>query len=437
MPSSKRLTLPFGMPSRKTVSGTLTGVAAASCALLLTAPSTTAAPTTRPAAGATVSAADGERAPGTGTATNPRHSSDGVAGTVAEEVPAGRQFLRRRDEVTWDMAPGINYRAWDQVDARGTARIHLVTVDLANPANSFDLISTGKVASGTSVSWMTKKAGAIAGVNGDFFDISDTGAPLGVGKARKGGLRHAPAEGWNSAFWVDGSGAPHVGQLPFTGSFKGKHPSIRFTNFNSPVVARGGIGVYTPLWGRTKGPSVTDGQKRVRTVNIRGGRVVSNKYGVTQGKKIKGQLLIGRGQGASLLKKLDRGERLKLRWRLAAKAKMAVGGDRPLLVDGTRVVINDRLLHPRTAVGIDADGGKVLLVTVDGRSATSRGFTMVELADLMTALGAENALNLDGGGSSTMVGHTLAGELSVLNVPSDGTERRVPNGLGVFSDPVS
>jgi len=91
----------------------------------------------------------------------------------------------------------------------------------------------------------------------------------------------------------------------------------------------------------------------------------------------------------------------------------------------------------RTAVGIDEDGNKVFFLTVDGRQSFSRGYTMVELANMMQALGAENALNLDGGGSTTMVGHTDAGQLSVLNSPSDGTQRRVPNGLAVFSNPIS
>ena len=94
-------------------------------------------------------------------------------------------------------------------------------------------------------------------------------------------------------------------------------------------------------------------------------------------------------------------------------------------------MVDNRLAHPRTAVGIDADGRKLLILVVDGRSSSSRGYTMVELADMMTALGAENALNLDGGGSSTMWGRTPTGQLGLINEPSDGAERLVPNGLGV------
>ena len=148
-------------------------------------------------------------------------------------------------------------------------------------------------------------------------------------------------------------------------------------------------------------------------------------------------MLIGRGRSVKLLKGLKKvsgsrspgASRVARRWPSAATARCCVNGQ--------RVVINDQLMHPRTAVGIDEDANKVLLLTIDGRTAASRGYTMVELANMMTALGAENALNLDGGGSTTMVGHTDAGILSVLNVPSGGGERFVPNGLAVFSDPFS
>jgi hypothetical protein len=81
--------------------------------------------------------------------------------------------------------------------------------------------------------------------------------------------------------------------------------------------------------------------------------------------------------------------------------------------------------HPRTLAGVRADG-KLLLVTVDGRRpGWSTGMTLTEAARLMRSLGARDALNLDGGGSTTM---TVRGE--VVNRPSDpGGERRVSNGV--------
>jgi exopolysaccharide biosynthesis protein len=114
---------------------------------------------------------------------------------------------------------------------------------------------------------------------------------------------------------------------------------------------------------------------------------------------------------------------------------MAITGSSFLLTDGVVQVVDDTALHPRTAVGVDRDAGQVLLLVVDGRSDTSRGATLVELANLMLGLGADEALNLDGGGSSTLVGRRPAGGVRVLNTPSDGSQRHVSNALEVTYTP--
>jgi exopolysaccharide biosynthesis protein len=56
---------------------------------------------------------------------------------------------------------------------------------------------------------------------------------------------------------------------------------------------------------------------------------------------------------------------------------------------------------------------------------------MVEMARMMSSLGAEDALNLDGGGSSTMVATGRSGAVKVVNSPSDGSQRRVGDAIGV------
>ncbi len=85
--------------------------------------------------------------------------------------------------------------------------------------------------------------------------------------------------------------------------------------------------------------------------------------------------------------------------------------------------------HPRTAVGVRADG-RILLVTVDGRQPEkSVGMTIAELTALLIELGAVEAINMDGGGSTTMV---IDGK--VVNSPSDLTgERPVGDALLVFA----
>jgi exopolysaccharide biosynthesis protein len=79
--------------------------------------------------------------------------------------------------------------------------------------------------------------------------------------------------------------------------------------------------------------------------------------------------------------------------------------------------------NPRTIVGTTADG-KILFVTIDGRQTTSVGTTLRETAAVAQSLGITDAVNLDGGGSTTMA---VAGQ--VVNKPSGGTERSVGDAL--------
>lgn len=118
----------------------------------------------------------------------------------------------------------------------------------------------------------------------------------------------------------------------------------------------------------------------------------------------------------------------------------AVAGGPRLLREG-RVAINwaeegfpasfARGRHPRTAVGLTRDGDTLLLVTVDGRQpALSRGATLAELAAILLKLGAWEAINLDGGGSTTLVVRD-----AIVNAPSEGRERPVANAILVFAGP--
>lgn len=101
----------------------------------------------------------------------------------------------------------------------------------------------------------------------------------------------------------------------------------------------------------------------------------------------------------------------------------AVGGGQIILSDG---MVNDTaplepfgdICHPRTAVGIRADG-MLLFTVVDGRRPEwSNGASLTELAGLMKDAGAVRAINLDGGGSSTFILKN-SGALQMMNAPAD------------------
>jgi hypothetical protein len=95
------------------------------------------------------------------------------------------------------------------------------------------------------------------------------------------------------------------------------------------------------------------------------------------------------------------------------------GGSHVLVAGGGQPAIRPDARHPRTAIGVDA-GGFLYMLVVDGRTEKSLGMTLPELQAYVAQMGMTNAINLDGGGSSSLV---LRGTL--MNVPADGKERAV------------
>ena len=146
------------------------------------------------------------------------------------------------------------------------------------------------------------------------------------------------------------------------------------------------------------------------------------------------------GTNAKILEQLQIGDRASVQQTLgdtvADKAEVVLGAGPMLVEDGKRNVrsVSEQIAGdiaygraPRTAIGVKKDGTVVILVA-DGRRTNSVGMTLDEVARYMIKLGAVSALNFDGGGSSEMVLNN-----KILNNPSDGNERAVSVGLGLFS----
>lgn len=148
----------------------------------------------------------------------------------------------------------------------------------------------------------------------------------------------------------------------------------------------------------------------------------------------RGAVLSARGNGADKLRTIWKDVRsgkarkkVALRFRTDRDLAHAIGG-RPVLVrDGKNVAPSDdyfsRVRAPRTVAGWNAKGD-LFLVTIDGRRSSAAGMNLVQAARLMRALGVHDAINLDGGGSTTFV---IKGE--VRNRPSSGYERSVSTSL--------
>jgi exopolysaccharide biosynthesis protein len=120
----------------------------------------------------------------------------------------------------------------------------------------------------------------------------------------------------------------------------------------------------------------------------------------------------------------------------------AISGNRTLVRNGkVPTTFDDGQLDPRTALALDRASRHLILIVIDGRQpGYSEGVTLVELAEIIIFHGGYNAINLDGGGSSTMVIESSVGTPKVLNSPINngipGRQRPVGNHLGIFAKPL-
>ncbi|WP_446216672.1 phosphodiester glycosidase family protein [Micromonospora sp. IBHARD004] len=334
------------------------------------------------------------------------------------------------------VAPGLDLTSFDRYDAEGWLRADALTADLSGGV-TVDYVNSGAVTRDEPLRAAVDRSRAVAAVNGDFFDINNSGAAQGVG-IRSGDLIQSPVAGHPNAAAISAEGLGRIIQVGFEGSATLPAGPVPLTQFNN-MVQRDGIGVFTPLWGSYPRQRAVTGAARVVEVAVTGGRVAALTTTPGEGPIPAGTtVLLGREAGADALAALRPGDPVDVAWRPKASdggsLRAAVGGGNVLVRDGVVQNIADPTLAPRTSVGFSADGRRMIMLTVDGRQVDSRGVTQTELGRMMVELGASTALNLDGGGSSTLLAREPGvAAVQVENSPSDGTERPVPNGLAIYA----
>ncbi|NJP77713.1 phosphodiester glycosidase family protein [Streptomyces sp. AA8] len=365
------------------------------------------------------------------------------------------------------VAPGVEYREFSLPGSHGPAYGHMLRVDLSRPDVSLDLLHPGSVAARSTVSRMTADEDAVAGVNGDFFNITETqhpgveatGAPVGpsiangrrLGAAVPNGQRFGPAmpPGVNTRD-VIGLGTDDRGRLDrltLEGTVTAEGRTLPLRGLNQYALPVGGIGVYTPSWGTASRVRATCGTDTSRgapctdethELTVRNGKVTASAHKPGRGAIASGTLvLVGRDAGARELRKLKVGDAVRVHDRLkpahGGALRFAIGGF-PVLRDGRPLSgLDGATSAVRTAAGLSDEGRLFYLLALDGAADYRTGLTVAELADLMRDLGANDAVNLDGGGSSTLVTRDPdSGRTLVRNHPSGGAERPVANGIGVF-----
>ena len=348
------------------------------------------------------------------------------------------------------VAPGLVHTyLWS---ARGPWAVHVLDADLS-ACWSLAAVKAGAQAVGrerTSVllGGLARWYSALArtrgievggGVNADFFSFEPPGVPVGP---HVGAGRVITGPWVRPAFALDSAGRPFIGMIATPGILIIGDATVPLAGWNQPR-QRGVV-----LYDRGYGPETDTATGAVEIV-MRGSpaRVVGVDT-ATAGVAIPpdGAVVVASRTAAPQVRALlaTAAPGIQARWHVGftpIRPREAVGGFPVLVADSAALPDLDSaggagfapVRHPRTAVGIASGGRRLLLVTVDGRQLPySDGMTLRELAELLRSFGAAEALNLDGGGSTTLVVRERGGALAIANRPSDREgERPVANALAV------
>ncbi|GAA4385488.1 phosphodiester glycosidase family protein [Agromyces bauzanensis] len=369
-----------------------------------------------------------------------RQASPAVAAPDAGGLDLGGGDSSLLTAETETLAPGLVLTDFRRLQPAGWVTGHVMRADLTTPTLELDVLDSGTVTGGATVSQQIDGTGAVAAINGDYFDLNASGAPVGTNVSASNGLRTASSAPRQAFTMTDGLAAVQELMVEGVLTVDGVETPIR--GVNTPGLSVDSIGWYTAAWGTHPlsrplgGPGslaasvamvvVADGVVQSVTTDR---EAVMAPAAIADGTGV----LVARDGAAATLAALRVGQAVDVTVGVNEDVDLAVSGAQRMIVDGVQTP-DDQIEAARTAVGVNRDGTEITVVSIDGRAGDSRGMTIQELGDLMHDLGVHNAVNLDGGGSTTLAARRPGTfEAEIVNRPSDGNERVVANSLAFFS----
>lgn len=344
---------------------------------------------------------------------------------------------------TTRISSGVTYESIQKLTSMGWMNINVVRADLTDEyTTTGPLYNTNGTSIKTTLTNMMQQQNAIAGINGDFFIMDSPTQSYGP-IISNGQLISSPYPYYENYPTISLSNNGSVDISVWNPNIKmtlsnGKTLNIPFVNkgasikYNT-VLLNKYYGQKTP--GNTLGKDIVE----IVIVNNKVTEIRENKAPITIPEN--GYVVACASESKNTIKNLfNVGDNIDLTFVFdfdINNLQWAVGGVNYLVKNGEINDIHSGILgrHPRTAVGFSKDNNEIIFVTVDGRNKNYIGATQTELAQIMLSLGAYNVVNLDGGGSTTMgVDFLKNGNIEVVNFPSDGNQRPIASGLGIFDN---
>lgn len=335
----------------------------------------------------------------------------------------------------------------------GWYNINIMRIDLSNPYIKVDTLSNpdsiGKL---TSTKTLAANQGAVGAMNASFFtlDGGSNGHPLGT--TMKSGEVYSASNGFNGSGDSMGSfGLTKLNevlinywrtQISLTAPNGTVIPVAQYNKPNGSQYID--LTIFDQKWGPAAVGATADMPDIVQMV-VDDGKVTEILTGQPAAAiPQNGYVVVTRTAGGqTLMSNFAVGDSIAMDITTTPDwndVQMAVTGASVIVKDGnipanfSYNVDYIAAIQPRSVVASSKDGKQLIFVTVDGRQTRSIGMTQRDLAEYVKSIGAWNALNLDGGGSTTMVARPQ-GEtaVQVMNSPSDGMVRAIATAIGVFT----
>jgi hypothetical protein len=345
------------------------------------------------------------------------------------------------------VGPGVMY--YHDYRSEGPWHLHVMEIDLTNEWVKLESVKANNVikalerTSSMASRNDTEEHKVVGAINGDFYD---TGTHIPVnGQVVNGKLVKRPNH-W-PAFAITDNGLPLIQTFIYSGQLFKDSISCGINGVNEARLENYMV-VYNSFNGSKTGSNEWGAEVLAKYITsplvndtvlvkiIEMDTIVGTGHG-NNTIPSNGLVFSGHGTSAAYLKQFAIGDTLQYVLGLSAneeKIMQHIGGYPMMITGGDIVKTNTNAFstdrHPRTAIGFSQDSSKVYMVVVDGRqTGYSVGMSLYELGNYMLEWNVFQAVNLDGGGSSTMVIKN-----KVANSPSDGSgERSVTNGLMVVS----
>jgi len=362
-----------------------------------------------------------------------------IAVTVAVPLTVGARAMYESKTVR-NVASGIVHTSSVRLDKSGWQNINIIEADLSNPYVKTKVLISEEMKNLTTVKKLATENNTSAAVNGDFFAWksgengkgSVMGAVMNDGKllsstSETDGMYTFAIDKFNKLI------CEHIKTNIVLTAPNGETLTIKHLNkydsLAEPVI-------YTSAFSKVTDGSydnilevvIENGIVTEMRRDMEGVEIPENGYVIRHLPEFNPFLIDNLKVGDSVDIEFDANVEL-------SEYQTMTGGGTMLVTQGqlAKITHNVSGTNPRTVIACDETRTKLYLITVDGRKGNATGYTLPQLAEYLLEIGMYDAMNLDGGGSTTMVIKSDEAQ-NVVNTPSDNGLRKVASGIGITSD---